>query len=92
MQLYKVIGNVTLSRAHPSFRGSSLKATLPYGDELLGRKVTDPDLTIVWDDLGAAEGSIIAVSDGAEAAQAFKPEQKPVDAYNAAILDEINLL
>ena len=92
MQLYKVIGNVTLSRAHPSFRGSSLKATLPYGDELLGRKVTDSDLTIVWDDLGAAEGSIIAVSDGAEAAQAFKPAQKPVDAYNAAILDEINLL
>lgn len=92
MQLYKVIGNVTLSRAHPSFRGSSLKATLPYGDELLGRKATDLDLTIVWDDLGAAEGSIIAVSDGAEAAQAFKPAQKPVDAYNAAILDEINLL
>ena len=92
MQLYKVIGNVTLSRAHPSFRGSSLKATLPYGDELLGRKAADPDLTIVWDDLGASEGSIIAVSDGAEAAQAFKPEQKPVDAYNAAILDEINLL
>ncbi|XZE20246.1 EutN/CcmL family microcompartment protein [Pirellulaceae bacterium SH449] len=91
MQLYKVIGNVTLSRAHPSFRGSSLKATVPFGDTLLGRTVNDPDLVIVWDELGAADGSIIAVSDGAEAAQAFKPEQKPVDAYNAAIIDEINL-
>jgi ethanolamine utilization protein EutN len=53
--------------------------------------VKEPDLVVVWDDLGAAEGSIIAVSDGAEAAQAFKPAQKPVDAYNAAILDEIRI-
>lgn len=91
MQLYRVIGNVTLSRAHPSFRGASLKATVPYGDELLDRAVAEPDLVVVWDEFGAAEGSIIAVSDGAEAAQAFKPELKPVDAYNAAIIDEINL-
>jgi ethanolamine utilization protein EutN len=91
MQLYLVEGTVTLSRAHPSFTGSSLKATVPYGDTLLGRPVKEPDLVVVWDDLGAAEGSIIAVSDGAEAAQAFKPAQKPVDAYNAAILDEIRI-
>jgi ethanolamine utilization protein EutN len=91
MQLYKVIGKVTLSRAHPSFRSASLKATVPYGDELLARTLAEPDLVVVWDEFGAAEGSIIAVSDGAEAAQAFKPELKPVDAYNAAIIDEINL-
>jgi len=46
---------------------------------------------VVWDELGASVGSIIAVADGGEAAQPFRPELKPVDAYNSAILDEINI-
>lgn len=91
MQLYKVEGTVTLSRCHPSFSGATLKAAIPYGDELVGRPNKEPDLVIVWDELGANIGSIIAVSDGAEAAQPFKPVVKPVDAYNAAILDDINI-
>ncbi len=91
MQLYQVNGTVTLSRAHPSFMGASLKTAESYGETLLGKKSKDPDLVVVWDDLGAAYGSIIAVSDGAEAAQPFRPSQKPVDAYNAAIIDELNV-
>ena len=91
MQLYQVNGTVTLSRSHPSFQGASLKTAEAYGEKLLGRESIEPDLVVVWDDLGASEGSIIAVSDGAEAAQPFRPNQKPVDAYNAAIIDEINL-
>ena len=91
MQLYQVNGTVTLSRAHPSFMGASLKTAEAYGETLLGNKSKDPDLVVVWDELGAAYGSIIAVSDGAEAAQPFRPSQKPVDAYNAAIIDELNV-
>ena len=34
---------------------------------------------------------LIAVSEGGEAAQPFQPEMKPVDAYNAAILDRIDV-
>lgn len=90
MQLYQVNGTVTLSRVHPSFIGASLKTAEAYGETLLGRKTDEPDLVVVWDDLGASEGAIIAVSDGAEAAQPFRPSQKPVDAYNAAIIDELN--
>ena len=33
----------------------------------------------------------IAVSEGAEATQPFRPDLKPVDAYASAILDEVNL-
>ena len=56
--------------------------------ELLGKNPpADQDMVVVWDDLGASPGTVIAVSDGAEAAAAFKPELKPVDAYNAAIID-----
>ena len=91
MQIFKVIGNVTLSRSHPSFQGARLLATEPTGSSAVGGPApTDPDLVIVWDDLGAGLGSQIAVSDGAEAAQPFKPVLKPVDAYNSAILDEIS--
>ncbi|MFO1064399.1 MAG: EutN/CcmL family microcompartment protein [Pirellulales bacterium] len=91
MQIYKVIGNVTLSRAHESFTGARLLATEPTGSASIGGPAPkDPDLVIVWDDLGAGVGSLIAVSDGAEAAQPFKPAMKPVDAFNSAIMDEIN--
>ena len=45
----------------------------------------------MYDDLGAGLGSRIAVSEGGEAAQPFLPEMKPVDAYNAAILDTIDV-
>ena len=46
---------------------------------------------VVYDLLGAGLGSRIAISEGAEAAQPFYPDVKPIDAYNAAILDEIQL-
>jgi microcompartment protein CcmK/EutM len=90
MQLYQVNGTVTLCRSHPSFTGCRLKTAEAFGDRLMGRSVVDPDLVVVWDDLGAGDGSIIAVSDGGEAAQPFKPALKPVDAYNAAIIDELH--
>ncbi len=34
---------------------------------------------------------MIALSEGGEAAAAFYPEEKPVDAYSAAILDDIDI-
>ena len=37
------------------------------------------------------DGVRIAISDGAEAAAPFYPDTKPIDAYNAAILDWIEL-
>jgi ethanolamine utilization protein EutN len=46
---------------------------------------------VAWDDNGAGVGSLIAISEGAEATQPFRPELKPVDAYASAILDEIHL-
>lgn len=91
MHIYKVAGTVTLNRAHPSYQGSVLKLAEPFGDVLIGEVSSEPDAIVVWDELGAAVGSIIAVADGAEAAQPFRPNLKPVDAYNSAILDEINI-
>ena len=41
----------------------------------------------MFDELGAGVGSRIAISEGREAAMPFYPDVKPIDAYNAAILD-----
>ena len=49
------------------------------------------DDLVAWDDLGAGIGDLIATSEGAEAAQPFRPEAKPVDVYNAAILDQVDI-
>jgi microcompartment protein CcmK/EutM len=91
MQLYRVFGTVTLNRAHPSMLGGTLRLAEPIGEEILGHPIAEPDSLVVWDDYGASEGSIIAVSDGAEAAQPFRPHLKPVDAYNSAIIDELHI-
>jgi ethanolamine utilization protein EutN len=90
LKVFQVIGKVTLSRCHPSFQGAKLLAAEPEGLSTLGGSTPEsPDLLVVWDDRGAGAGDRIAVSDGAEAAQAFRPELKPVDAYSSAILDEV---
>lgn len=92
MRIYKVIGSVTLSRCHPSYEGAALRLAEPEGHATLGAAPPkDPDLLVVWDDRSSGPGNLVAVSDGAEAAQAFRPELKPVDAYCSAILDQIHI-
>lgn len=46
---------------------------------------------IVYDELSAGLGEWIAFSEGAEAAAAFYPNVKPIDAYAAAILDSLEI-
>ena len=46
---------------------------------------------VAWDDQSAGVGNLVAMSEGAEASQPFRPELKPVDAYASAILDNVEL-
>jgi microcompartment protein CcmK/EutM len=41
--------------------------------------------------LGAAEGQMVAFTEGREATNPFWPNQVPADAYCAMIVDSINL-
>ncbi len=92
MKIHKVLGSVTLNRCHAGYIGARLLATVSLDAELLGKAANpEADMVVVWDDLGAGEGARIAVSDGAEAAQPFRPEQKAVDAYCSAILDVVHI-
>lgn len=92
MRIATVLGTVTLGRQHPTFSGARLRVAVPlsYG-ELTSGSEPQGDSIVVWDDYGAGNGSQIAVSEGSEAAQPFRPDMKPVDAYCAAILDAIHL-
>lgn len=92
MRIAEVVGTVTLSRSHPSFSGACLKLAVPLSlANLRGEAPPAADELVVWDQLGAGIGSRIALSEGAEAAQPFRPDVKPVDCYNAALLDSINI-
>jgi len=92
MRIAHVLGSVTLSRCHPSFVGASLRLAVPMSREDLAQdRVPQAEPLVLWDQWGAAVGSRILLSEGPEAAQPFRPAEKPVDAYNAGILDEIHL-
>jgi microcompartment protein CcmK/EutM len=92
MKIARVLGTVTLSRCHPSFNGARLKliGTLSL-EELEQDLYPQADQLVAWDELGAGIDSKVAMSDGGEAAQPFRPKLKPVDCYLSAILDHINL-
>ncbi|NLF07951.1 MAG: EutN/CcmL family microcompartment protein [Pirellulaceae bacterium] len=91
MRIGDVIGTVTLNRAHQSMIGASIKLVAPLNwENLAGRWDERLEEIAVYDELGAGEGSRIAISEGREAAMPFHPEIKPIDAYNAAILDNLN--
>lgn len=69
-----------------------MKLAVPYSlDELTNDAEPAADTLVVWDEIGAGIGQRIAMAEGPEASQPFRPEVKPVEAYNAAILDHIDL-
>ncbi|GIW79721.1 MAG: hypothetical protein KatS3mg105_1528 [Gemmatales bacterium] len=91
MRIAEVIGNVTLSRCHPSLVGARWLVAVPFSLEGLRRGAPDREDVVVYDGVGAGVGSQIGVSEGAEAAMPFYPERKPVDAYAACILDKVTI-
>ena len=92
MRIGEIIGNVTLSRCHPALTGGSYRLVVPLSlENLAGRSTERAEEVVVYDDLAAGIGDKIAFSEGVEAAQPFAPNYKPLDAYNAAIVDHIEI-
>jgi ethanolamine utilization protein EutN len=92
MRLGKIIGNVTLSNSHDLMSGGSLKLVVPLTlAELASGAQPKGESLVLWDDLGAGMGETVCFSEGGEAVQPFRPAVKPIDAYCAAILDNVNL-
>ena len=92
MRIGKIIGTVTLNHCHPSLDCGTYRLAVPLSlADLRGETEPAAEPMVVYDELAAGLGSVIAISEGGEAAQPFLPEIKPVDAYNAAILDHIEV-
>jgi microcompartment protein CcmK/EutM len=93
MRIAEVIGRVTLSRVHPSLsKGGRYAIALPMPREALieGSPMRGEEV-ICYDDLGAGPGALIGLSEGGEAANPFRPDRRPIDAYCACLIDQINL-
>lgn len=94
MRLGNVIGRVTLSQTVPSLAGARWLIVSPFtrdhfekNPEVGHAMSKDPSL-VVYDNLGGGVGQVIGFVEGREAAQPFE-QPTPVDAINAALVDEI---
>lgn len=91
MRLAKVIGTVSLSRYHHSLVGATWKIVHPFSLDALQNNQPDGEELVAWDQLGTGLGSLVAISEGAEAAMPFKPKKVPLDCYVACIVDNYQL-
>ncbi len=93
MKFAHVIGQVTLSQCDPAFRGGSFLLVSPCSRAQISGAGMVPlsglPTPVVYDQLGAGNGDLIGVVEGAEAAAPFTTPT-PVDAYNAALIDRVH--
>ena len=93
MRLGKVIGRVTLSVTVPALQGARWLIVSPFTRENFQRGSESPielgkePSAVVYDDLGGGVGETIGFIEGREAASPFT-RPTPVDAINAALVDE----
>jgi microcompartment protein CcmK/EutM len=90
MRIGKVIGRVTLAQTYETLVGGRfLLVEVQDRFSLVGKARKSTESLVVYDHLGAREGDVIAFTESREAAMPFYPEKRvPLDAYNAAILDQ----
>jgi microcompartment protein CcmK/EutM len=93
MRLGIVRGRITLTPAVESYRGKTLVIVEPVTMESLRAKngKGGGKSLIAVDELGAAEGQMVAFTVGREAANPFWPGDVPVDAYCALIVDSFDV-
>ena len=94
MRIAEVIGRVTLSRWTSELTGARWLIGTPLSQSSLADRSDASgrgEPFVIYDNLGASPGTMIAVSEGVEAAVPFLPKQVPIDAYDAAILDHVEI-
>ena len=94
MKLGTVIGRVTLSKTVPGLIGARWLIVSPFAREHYQRGAGQTPVpgkepsVVVYDNLGGGAGQTIGFIEGREAASPFE-EPTPIDAINAALVDEI---
>ena len=92
MRLGHVIGRVTLSQQDPAYKGGRFLLVQPFSKEQFAGAPMLPlakgSSLVVYDNQGAGVGHVIAFTEGAEATAPFD-QPTPVDAFNAALIDQV---
>jgi microcompartment protein CcmK/EutM len=93
MRLGIVRGHVVLNPAVDSYGSRTLAVVEPVTmDNLRAKNGKGGGKTlIVVDELGAADGQMVAFTEGSEAANPFWPDRVPVDAYCALIVGSFDV-
>lgn len=95
MRVAQVIGRVTLSISDPSFKGGRWLMVNPldagqYNDAChKAPSLTNQSSFVAYDNLGAGDGDIVGVVEGAEATAPFD-FPIPIDAITVAIFDSLS--
>ncbi len=92
MRLGYVRGHVVLNQAIPCLRGTRLAIVEPITAENLAAAngLGGGKCLVAVDQLAAAEGQMVAFTEGREAANPFWPDQVPADVYCALIVERVN--
>ena len=92
MKLARTIGTVTLSRSHPAMAGANLRCVeIVDSIDRIDETELGGDTIVAWDLCSSGVGDLVALAEGPESAQPFRPEIKPLDASIVALLDECDL-
>lgn len=95
MRVAQVIGRVTLSVQDPSFKGGRWLMVSPLdADQFNAACHAPPPLSpqsslVAYDNLGAGDGDIVGIVEGAEATAPFD-FPIPIDAITVAIFDSLH--
>ena len=91
MRVGKVVGRICLNASYDTLAGGRfLLVAVQDRFALAGKPRKTAETLVVYDNLGAGEGDMIAFAESREACMPFYPERiVPLDAYNAAILDRV---
>jgi ethanolamine utilization protein EutN len=95
MRVAQVIGRVTLSLQDPSFKGGRWLMCNPLDAESFNTACAKPpplssqSSLVAYDNLGAGDGDIVGIVEGAEATAPFDHDI-PIDAITVAIFDSLN--
>ena len=88
----RTIGSVTLSRFHPAMQAAQLRCVEVVDSiERINDQPLGGDTIVAWDLCGTGLGDLVAMAEGPESAQPFRPQMKPLDASIVALLDEVDL-
>jgi microcompartment protein CcmK/EutM len=92
MRMGNIIGTVTLSRKDETLHGGRFLIVQPHDAAAArGRRPATGETVVIYDELGADAGCLVAFSEGREGAMPFYPKKVPIDAYCSALLDAVEL-